>query len=121
VAGVAGGDGAIATSQGQFVTGARVANQGGTYVIAVTVESRHTVRAVIDLEIIAPNGRRVEQQYDDGETLPAGVTVEHVFRWTPEAGAPAGDYTVKVGLFAPGAGWRGLFHWNDAAASFRLP
>ncbi|MFN0095450.1 MAG: hypothetical protein ACKVVT_11845 [Dehalococcoidia bacterium] len=117
---LAGGDGAISHAQEHFTTSVQVTREGADYVITVTVVSRAAMTAVVDVEVIAPNGRRVDQQYHDAKSVPGGIATTEVFRWSP-AGAAPGEYRVNVGLFAPGPEWRALLHWHDAAARFQVP
>ena len=87
--------------------------------ISAQVLSAHQTRPVlVDIEIYGPNGARVFQQWFDDEQIPLGSRVAYVVEWVPPPGTALGQYTVRVGLFAPG--WGQLLHWNPDAARINL-
>ncbi len=70
--------------------------------------------AVIDVEVYAANGQRVNQTvYENQVVQTTGATYT-----VPLTLANAGQYTVKVGIFT--SGWAQNVHWNDAAGNFTV-
>ena len=114
-------DGASPVGQDQFVTSATATYANGK--VNITARVRPTVNAVVvvDVEIYGPDGVRVGQEYYDQESFKANVQRSFPVSWTPPANLPAGEYRVKVGIFAPGPEWETLYHWNDTAATVFIP
>ena len=75
--------------------------------------------ALVQVEVYdAANTRVFEQKWDAAAFTPGQP---RTFRTTWDARtAPRGAYVVRVGLFAPGAGWGVLYHWNNAVAHFTI-
>lgn len=86
---------------------------GGAVTITVSVTSARAAAALIDVEVRAPSGVRVFQQWFDEQALPAGVGTDYTVRWRVPFTAPAGRYAVTIGVFGPA--WQPLRHWNDGA------
>ncbi len=86
--------------------------------VTATIRSSASVRALVDLEIAAPNGRKVAQRFWSPVAFTRGVT--RTFRWTwyVSSTRPLGTYTVRIGIFAPA--WAALEKWNGRAAVFRV-
>ena len=66
----------------------------------------------------AANVRVFEQKWD-GTALGPGQPRTLRAAWDTRA-ASAGAYVVRVGIFAPGAGWGVLYPWNNDAARFAI-
>ena len=113
-------DGTNPTSQGSFSTSA-TATKGAAIEVRAEVRSADALYTLIDVEVLAPNGVRVAQEYFDNTLFGRGQTQSFVVRWTPPPNALPGEYVVKVGVFQPGQYWGALYHWNDRAGAFRLP
>ena len=92
--------------------------RGGSVALSAQVTSRTAASALIDLEVYGPSGERVFQAYHDGQAFAAGERREFGDAWTVPANAPAGTYTLKVGVFT--SGWGRVYSWNDQAAQFRV-
>jgi hypothetical protein len=92
--------------------------RGGVARINATVRSSVTTRALIDVEVYAPNGARVHQTYVDNVTMTGGVNRQIAVKWTVPANAATGTYTVRIGVFSPG--WGTLYHWNHFARTFTV-
>lgn len=114
-------DGLQPASQASFTTSASAALANGRVSVTANVTPQQSGEFVVDVEIYAPNGRRVDQQWFDREPFVNGRTRPFTILWTPPQGRAPGEYLVKVGMFAPGPEWEVLYHWNDAAATFVLP
>jgi hypothetical protein len=91
---------------------------GGSVSIAARITSPQTRRALIDIEVFAPNGTRVHQRTWDNRSLSADTPRTFTTSWTTPDGAVSGAYIVKVGVF--GTGWSGMLAWNDLAATFSV-
>jgi hypothetical protein len=113
-------DGQNPATQTSFVTSATAARDGDEVDVTARVRSEVNITVVVDVEIYAPSGARVNQQYQDNTVFHAGEEQQFHFEWTPPAGAAKGTYTVVVGLFEPGREWQTLYHWNVNAGSFVL-
>jgi hypothetical protein len=83
--------------------------------IAASVTSGSAGNFLVDVEVYAPSGAKVHQQFFDGQAFTAGQTRSFPVAWSVPAGTAAGAYTVKIGVFAPG--WGTLHHWNDSAGT----
>jgi CARDB len=66
---------------------------------------------LVDVEIYQNDTSRVYQYTHAGKALNAGANTTFVSSWKPNG---AGNYTVKVGIFA--ANWTSLYDWNNDAA-----
>ena len=53
-----------------------------------------------------------------GGFIPGAYLAHAVYGYFNNGGTLA--YVVRIGLFAPGAGWGVLYHWNNAAAHFTI-
>ena len=91
---------------------------GGSVTLSAQVTSRTAGSALFVLEVYGPSGERVFQAYHDGQAFTAGQRREFGDAWTVPANAPAGTYTLKVGVFSPG--WGQLYSWSNQAAQFRV-
>jgi hypothetical protein len=69
--------------------------------------------AIVDVEIVGPNGSRVLQQLFTGQDFTAGQTRTYTFNWTPPA--TAGKYVVGVGVFA--RDWTAQYTWISGAGT----
>ena len=90
---------------------ARVAAGGGVP-LTVTVRSKRSQTAVIDLEAFTASGRRTFQRFWVDQQLTAGGSSTWTVTWT--APAVPGRYRIAVGVFT--AGWTTLLAWNSQAA-----
>jgi hypothetical protein len=88
--------------------------RGTTTTITVIVTTNAAATALIDIEVYAPNGRKVAQSWQDGQTFVPGVARTYTVVWPVTASEPVGTHTVKVGVFCPG--WTCLRSWNNSAA-----
>ena len=114
-----GRDGLAPIAQDRYATSATAARTAGAVAIDTTVAARDTATALVQVEVYdAANTRVFEQKWDAAAFTPGQP---RTFRATWDARtAPRGAYVVRVGLFAPGAGWGVLYHWNNAAAHFAI-
>jgi hypothetical protein len=90
--------------------------RGAPAAITVGVTSGAAGTALIDVEIYDPNGQKAFQTWYDGQSFGAGQRREYSASWTVPGGAPAGTYTLKVGVFSPG--WGQLYSWQNQVAQF---
>jgi hypothetical protein len=81
--------------------------------VTASVRASAATTALIDVEFYDPKGVRVKQVSWDSQTFATGVTRTFSVAWTAPTG-PTGQWTVKVGAFAPG--WGPLLAWNSTAA-----
>lgn len=86
--------------------------------ITVSLVSDRDRRAVIDIELIGPDGARVQQWAVPDQSLAANQRATIAVVWPLPADASPGIYTIKVGVFGPN--WNGLLHWNDGTAILRV-
>lgn len=106
---------------GGFTTDVQVAptvNAGSTVSITARVTPTSSRRALVDVEVYAPDGRQVLQRIWDDRSFTANRRRSFTASWAVPANAIGGSYAVKVGVFQPG--WAGLWHWSDSAASFTV-
>jgi hypothetical protein len=75
-------------------------------------------RVLVDIEIYGPAGEQVHQQVFDNQAFGPGETKVYTTVWTVPGDAPAGEYTIKVGVFTPE--WGKVHDWNDRAATFTV-
>src|SRR5262245_44701608 len=79
---------------------------------------------IIDEEIYDAAGVKVNQgttsgqQYTPGQTFQAGETRSYEWFWTIPGTLPAGQYTVKIGVFQDH--WSRLYAWNGDATRFTV-
>jgi hypothetical protein len=92
---------------------------GATLVISASVTSAAAATNLIDLEIYDGAGTKVHQQGWDNQAFSAGQTRTYSSSWQIPATAPAGNYTVAIGVFQPN--WASLTSWNGSAANFSIP
>lgn len=86
--------------------------------VSAKVKSSAAAKALIDVEIYSPSGKKVFQQSYDNRSFKAGQTLTFTPSWTVPSNAEKGTYTIKVGVFAPG--WGTLFTWSDPASTFTV-
>jgi len=98
-------------------TSPRVVHRGGSVRIRAAVRPTKSQRALVSIEVYR-DGTQVFQRYFDHAVLRRGRVRSFAARWTVGADAAAGDYVVKLGVFAPG--FDGLRAWNDHAARVRV-
>jgi hypothetical protein len=93
--------------------------QAGTSVgIAATFTARCApASGLIDLEVYGPSGEQAWQDFEDAQPL-TGKQQTFSAAWAVPRTAPAGDYTLKVGIFS--AGWGTLYGWEDDAATLHV-
>jgi hypothetical protein len=105
---------------GRFSTRARVSRRsvgrGGSVTIRAAVRPTKTQTALVSVEVYS-GSRQVFQRYYDHVVLKRGRARSFAATWSVRD-APAGTYTVKVGVFSPGFGR--LRSWNDGAASITV-
>lgn len=114
-------DGPSPLIQDQFDTPAVVERRGAAVAITVRLWTSFDGPVLVDLEVYDPVGRRVDQQFADNVRVRGGQRISLPFTYTPGAGAPAGEYAVRVGVFRGDWHWETLYHWNHNAATFTLP
>jgi hypothetical protein len=106
---------------GRFSTRAKtsrgVVRRGGSVRIRAAVRPTKSQRALVSIEVYR-GGDQVFQRYFDHAVLRRGRARSFSTRWTVGADAAAGEYVVKLGVFAPG--FDGLRAWNDHAARVRV-
>lgn len=113
-------DGAVPSRPGDFVTAAAAAPAAGSSVaITVSVTAKNAELMIVDVEIYAPSGSRVFQEPFFDQPFRPGQTRTYQTTFVPAPDAPAGTYTVKVGLFS--TEWADLYHWNNHAVTFTFP
>jgi hypothetical protein len=97
-------------------TASSIQTRGSAVSIRASVTANAVARALVDVEIYGPDGRRVGLRYWDGGTFRPGVAREFQWTFALASNALSGNYTVTVGVFKPG--WGVVYHWNDEAAVF---
>lgn len=70
---------------------------------------------ITDVEVYDPTGARAYQAWWSAQSFTAGGQLTFNTTWSPPANAPAGAYSVKLGVFT--ANWASTLHWNGQAAS----
>ncbi len=105
---------------GRFSTRARVSRrsvgQGGSVRIRAAVRATKTQKALVSVEVYS-GAKQVFQRYFDHVVLRRGHARSFSATWSVGS-APAGTYTVKIGVFS--TGFRKLRNWNDGAASITI-
>lgn len=92
---------------------------GGSVGITASVTSATATTAVVDIEIYAPGAASaIYQVYFENQTFAAGQQRSYPATWLVPAGTAVGNYSVKLGVFAPN--WASLYSWNDSAAIFSV-
>lgn len=107
---------------GSFNTSATVSPSsvapGGSAGITASVTSGSTATVLVDVEVYAPNGAKVYQQWFDNQAFAAGQQRAYPVTWNVPLGTAAGTYTVKIGIFS--VGWGTNLAWNNNAASIAV-
>ena len=74
---------------------------------------------IIDVELYNPAGTNLVKYETPGTSFSATTAVTVASRvYTIPAGAPAGVYQVKLGIFA--AGYSATRYWNNSVATFTV-
>ena len=106
---------------GRFSTRAKInrkiVRRGGSVRIRAAVRPTKSQKALVSIEIYR-DGTQVFQRYFDHAVLRRGRARSFSATWKVGQDATAGDYVVKLGVFAPG--FDGLRSWNDHAARLRV-
>ena len=106
----------------RWVSSARVSPTsvpaGSTVAITASVTSPGQRIVLIDLEVHNAADQMVGQRYWDQQTFAKGQTRTYQWNWTVPSSTPAGQYTVKIGVY--GVGWGSTRHWNPNAATFQV-
>jgi hypothetical protein len=90
------------------------ATSGQRVALEIDVVSDQDRRALVDVEIYDPAGRKVFQKWWDQQDLSANVTRSFTTEWDVPSTASTGTYRVAVGIF--GSGWSHLIVWDHRAA-----
>jgi hypothetical protein len=91
---------------------------GQSVTFSASLTSSSATNAIVDIEVYAPNGDKVFQQYADNQSFTAGTERAFQWTWAVPATAAKGTYWVKIGVFSPG--WTGIYHWNDSAGTVNV-
>jgi hypothetical protein len=91
----------------------RSVGSDGTVAIRAAVRPTKTQTALVSIEVYS-GSNQVFQRYYDHVVLKRGHARSFAAKWAV-GDAPAGTYTVKIGVFSTGFGQ--LRSWNDGAAS----
>jgi len=89
------------------------AGSGASFTVTASVRASAATSALVDIELYDPKGVRVRQASWDSQAFAGGVTRTFSVAWTAPTSL-TGQYTVKVGVFAPG--WGPMLAWNNSAA-----
>ncbi len=92
--------------------------RGSGITLSTTVTSGTTTRALVDIEVYDPRGRRVFQSFYDNRSFVAGVPQTLAPQWRVPSNAARGTYTVMVGVFS--TGWGTVYDWNASAGTFTV-
>lgn len=114
-----GRDGLAPIAQERYATGASVTRTPGSAGIEVAVSGLDAAPVLVQVEVYNAANVRVFEQKWDGVALGPGQPRTLRAAWDTRTAA-AGAYVVRVGIFAPGAGWGVLYHWNNDAARFAI-
>jgi hypothetical protein len=87
-------------------------------VITVTVTASRSTRALVDVELYGPAGKRIGQKAWTTVTFTGGAARTLRWSWYASSTRKVGKYTIKVGVFAPG--WGRLQSWNNRAGTLRV-
>ncbi len=93
-------------------------HRGHDETISVTVKASATTHALVDIEILAPNGRRVAQRWWSSVAFTGGVARTLRWTWHVSTTRAIGAYTVRVGVFA--LGWGARYSWTSKATVFHV-
>ena len=108
-------------SSAGWTTSATPANDtvspGDEITIEVTVEASRRRRALVDLEIHDPAGRRVFQEFWDDQRFEPNSPRTFTATWQVPPGEPDGQYVVQIGILRR---WGMPYHWNAASATFTV-
>ena len=91
---------------------------GHTVTVTATVKATVSIKALVDLEIAAPNGRRVAQRWWSSVAFTGGTARKLTWTWAVSSTRALGTYTVRIGVFEPA--WASLYAWKDRAAVFHV-
>lgn len=113
-------DGLAPVAQERYETAANLTLAGRTVGIDATVTALDPGPVLMQVEVYNAANVRVFEQKWDGIALNARLPRTLHATWTAPVAPGAGPYVVRIGIFAPGAGWGILYHWNNAAVRFAL-
>ena len=82
--------------------------------VTATVRASTAPKALVDIEVYDPTGKKAYQTWFDAQSFSANVNRTFSVTWTAPSG-PIGTWTVKVGVFT--VGWGTQLAWNNGAAS----
>jgi hypothetical protein len=108
-------DGKVMTGFTATADGSKKVAQGTPMTLTITVTSKVTRTALVDLEIYS-NATRSYQQVWDNVEFKAGTPKKLTATWNVPSDAPIGYRMAKIGVF--GAGWSTFQYWNDGAMKF---
>ena len=92
---------------------------GGTVGLNLAVTSSKRTRALVDIEIYAPDGvTEAYQTWFDNQNFFSGMQRTYTVTWQAPATAASGTYRVAIGVFSPG--WVTLYSWTNSAATFAV-
>jgi len=91
---------------------------GSSMMVSVTAKSATAGSFLVDGQIFSPQGAQVSETWWANQTFAAGQSRTFAFTWTVPASAPAGTWTVKVGVFTND--WATLYSWNNGATTFAV-
>lgn len=94
------------------------AKPGKTVDIATRVKSSDDTKAMVDVEVYSPSGKKVHEASYDNETLLAGKKYAFETSWEVPASAEEGFYTVWVGMYSPGG--ETIFASATATGKFKV-
>jgi hypothetical protein len=84
--------------------------------IATKVTASRATRALVDVEVYDPLGRKVAQHSWAASSFKAATARVFAWRWYVGSTRRLGRYTVKVGIFGPS--WSPLLTWRDRVRTF---
>jgi hypothetical protein len=99
-------------------TSSTVVHRRHSLIVTTTVKASRSGKALIDVELYGPTGKKVAQRFWTTVTFAAGASRTLRWTWYASSTRGLGPYTVKVGVFRPG--WAALLTWNNRAALFRV-
>src|SRR2546426_286195 len=92
---------------------------GGTVGLNLAVTSSKRTRALVDIEIYAPDGvTEAYQTWFDNQNFFSVMQRTYTVTWQAPATAASGTYRVAIGVFSPG--WVTLYSWTNSAATFAV-
>jgi hypothetical protein len=92
--------------------------RGGTMKVRASVKSSAAAKALVDVEIYSPSGKKVYQKVFDNRSFTAGQTRNFDLAYTVPATGEVGTYTVKIGVFKPS--WGAMYAWNESAVQLTV-